>query len=1550
MTSGTDSESRNLPEPTHDAEADLGSRLRREQVHAALFGEAKEPARVDRFVLLEPIGAGGMGELYTAYDAHLERKIALKLVRTGRGGGKADARLLREAQALARLSHPNVVSVYEVGKADDRVFVAMEYVRGQTLAAWLEQTASLPERRRVHDLLVLFRDAGRGLAAVHQAGIAHRDFKPDNVLVGDDGRVRVVDFGLARNTQDSTDERSVDVDDTEASEVGSGGDSKPDEVDPRTPDVEVGTLTATGTLLGTPRYMAPEQWRARRGDSRSDQFSFCVSLYFALYRRWPFEAATRPGLRIAVVGGELREPPRKAEVPLRLHAALLRGLATDPEQRWPDLSELLRAIDEALAARRRRPGAWLGAIALAMAATVATVLLIDRGSSRNLAVGQAVDRVERELAAERGRVRVTEQVAALHATGDHAEADAVFAAFAAVPQYAHTRALAQAWLDQAVWLHERGDASGELAALGEAQLASPSAEQRNFALMELARALVRGHRYAQLGATLDVLDEAAGDDDEPSLELMGMHVREAVSRRDFTSAIAWLGYPDAEPLAADLLTLLRQLERASPTDHVVPTLTDPRLTVIAALPSVDLDGDRRNDLLLAAGPSPVQVVGARPGLPKLHELDLRAEGAEGGILFRPVASASSRVGAPNLVLAEIGGERSLFELHGDETERLDAVAVAIAARGTQWVSGDLFAGSGWDGWEGIGAQTIVRRMIGLRRQDGVLQPFDPRPALDAQNSVIEEVAIADLDGDGDDELVAGVGAWWAYDVRVLEPDRADPGRFEPAARRKIGAMSGMISFPAPYGPGHWIAGTLPYTPPSPRVFPPEAPGGMPPGVVLLAWAGLGRPLEVVEHVPLPDSYRPSAGDLDGDGRSELVVQMHPPAIAVLHPTADGSHLVLWIDGVIHHGIHELDGDDDDELIVSDAATGRLMLLGTGDDRMPVLHPRAADSVEAPASLDRALAELWTRAETLARIGLVDQARSAFGELARLAHPGEAALAHRRSAELASRGGLRSEAATFYERADDPDSLGRAVELYEQIHAFTEAARVAERLAGHTEFDEAMRETWRTRAVVLHRRAEPEVALEFDFDEPLDERWRIARPGLLRREPGGLRVESLGAPDPRLLTRRIVWEGDRLQIELDLDLLRLEWGSQLRVALVPIDESGEPSGAAIVERSIGSWGGGDYYVLDFAELTPLEPGSHGEDRPMRGAMPPAGQHHFRLRIDLLAGSDRIWTTVTTLDESGPRDTAVAFERPVPPETLRPGRYALHLQTGIEPWVRGVVRLDRLQVLGARDDLEVAPATRRERVLLAMARGEDEQALELLEAPGDELEPRDAAWLRALTLEQLGRWSQAVPELEQAIADCREPDALARFGHAMLLQPDRFGPTLRSICSADRFLLATWAVTQTTVFQHKDLPDLHRTLTTQLIDLDHHEPGDLAQALATMGLLTSRARGWLMQDVASAAAADLHRVIALSGRWRDAASLTHEQRRDIRRIGSIAHVELAVVLMSRDQHDAAAAELDRALANDLAPEIIADVIAARPVFEPLHQSSLWSRVTSAQLGAQ
>ncbi|MCX4240847.1 serine/threonine-protein kinase [Paraliomyxa miuraensis] len=318
---------------------DLPALAMRAQVGAALFGDDAAPLKIGRYEVLETLGMGGMGVVYAAWDESLGRRVALKLL-PGKhvGSTRERARLAREAQALAKLSHPNVVHVYEVGEHEHGVFVAMELVEGVSLREWQLRATRTPE-----ELVEVYLQAGRGLAAAHRAGLVHRDFKPANVLVGNDGRVRVVDFGLAQGPG--------------LAAATTSGTGRTLSVPPQSP------VTRTGALAGTPAYMAPEQIAGHEADARADQFSFCVALYEALAGCRPFGVGA---LRLASEPGVPPRPTRGARrIPLLLDRALRRGLAIEPSRRFLDMDALLRAI-EARAIWRRRAWSLGGPIALGL--------------------------------------------------------------------------------------------------------------------------------------------------------------------------------------------------------------------------------------------------------------------------------------------------------------------------------------------------------------------------------------------------------------------------------------------------------------------------------------------------------------------------------------------------------------------------------------------------------------------------------------------------------------------------------------------------------------------------------------------------------------------------------------------------------------------------------------------------------------------------------------------------------------------------------------------------------------------------------------------------------------------------------------------------------------------------------------------------------------------------------------------------------------------------------------------------------------------------------
>lgn len=307
---------------------------------------ARQPSNrrtIGRYQILERLGKGGMGVVWAAHDPHLKRKVAVKLLRPDIEDAVHEERLLTEARAMARLSHPNVVHVYDAAADDGQLFVAMELVDGTNVARWLREG-----RRTWPEVLGVFLAAGRGLAAAHAADIVHRDFKPSNVLLSRDGRVLVTDFGLARATALEPDADRVRADIAAAGALG--------------PTFH----TVTGTLIGTPAFMAPEQFPGGTADARSDQFAFCVALYHSLYEVHPFGAAAATGAPSLL--GELPSRPPDTDVPRPIFAILTRGMARDPDARYPDLHSLLDDLGGAMPAARRRVtlagAAAAGAVAL----------------------------------------------------------------------------------------------------------------------------------------------------------------------------------------------------------------------------------------------------------------------------------------------------------------------------------------------------------------------------------------------------------------------------------------------------------------------------------------------------------------------------------------------------------------------------------------------------------------------------------------------------------------------------------------------------------------------------------------------------------------------------------------------------------------------------------------------------------------------------------------------------------------------------------------------------------------------------------------------------------------------------------------------------------------------------------------------------------------------------------------------------------------------------------------------------------------------------------
>ncbi|MBN2493830.1 MAG: tetratricopeptide repeat protein [Deltaproteobacteria bacterium] len=474
---------------------------------------------VGRFVILDFLGAGGMGVVYAAYDPSLDRKVALKFLRSGRAAPAEEdayrARLMREAQALARISHPHVLAVYDVGLFRDRIFVAMEYVEGGTLRSWLE------EPRSWREIVERFFQAGRGLAAVHAAGLVHRDFKASNVLVSKDGLVKVTDFGLARPSADLQGESGKAKTASLPREEGASA---------RAPALYT-PMTHTGEFLGTPVYMAPELIEGRAADARSDQYAFCVALYEGLYGQRPFAGKNLEELSARILEGRIDPPPAGKRVPSWLQQLLQRGMRLKPDERYPSMESLLDRLESHPGRRRRR---WLAtSLVLAVLLAFSLLWLILRPGAERTPCGKSAQNlagiwdVERKLDVQRaflktGQPFAQESFRAVERTLDYYTRDWV---------RMHTQACEATWV--------RGEQS--------------------HALLDL-RMQCLNRRLAELSALVDLFSQAdaqvVGQSAQASTKLTGL-----TGCADFQLLTAQVSPPEEPGLRARVERLSAKLAR-----------------------------------------------------------------------------------------------------------------------------------------------------------------------------------------------------------------------------------------------------------------------------------------------------------------------------------------------------------------------------------------------------------------------------------------------------------------------------------------------------------------------------------------------------------------------------------------------------------------------------------------------------------------------------------------------------------------------------------------------------------------------------------------------------------------------------------------------------------------------------------------------------------------------------------------------------------------------------------------------------------------------------
>jgi hypothetical protein len=1471
--------------------------------------------RLGRYVLLDMIGAGGMSVVYRAVDPELARHVAIKILRRGHGQGEGSTRerwrgrLLAEAQAMAKLQHPNVLAVHDVGAVGDDVFIAMEMIAGQTLAQWITSP------RPVDAIVTTYAAAARGLAAAHAAGLVHRDFKPSNVMVGDDGRVRVLDFGVARTVTDRDEERTPPR----------YADGTPTSAPAATPAPPAG-LTQAGSLVGTPGYMAPEQASGVTSTVACDQFSFAVALYEALWDRKPFPARGRSDMRSYIGQRRAVEPPTRGRVPARLRRAVMRALEPDPAQRHPSMDALIAELDAAVAAKRRRR------LALAATATIAAAASLSGGSSLWRSHAAAEAERAREASA-RARLDATEvRVAELTTSGRVADADSAFLAFARLDEHRGTDALALGWQHRAAALRGQGKGDEEIAAWAAAWGSAPGPVRQAEALLGLAGAFHRRWDWAGLDVVLARMDGGLADALGASRGAVApLELAAHLSRRDLSRAAAdlaaWRGSADralAEPLAA--APVIAALATATPTgvaaDNIVAT---------------ELDGAPAF-LALGAGGRAVHALRADRGLTIAWTAPLLADGPSG-------------IGPATEIwpLAPVPGELYLLAFHrGIDQSRAVLYRVERGALHVEvsWPENQLGDAAAID-LDGDGRREILvgtgpysRHLLRLDRTATGWTPTDAYPDTGAEASDVLAVVAADLDGDRKDEIAVSIGPWAAYDVRVVTPG---PAGLVTVARHELGTVDAMA--PITIDGRRRLAAAKSDLWPSKHALPDGDHYGAPAGIHLLAWQG-GK-LTPVDRVLAPRAMGRPRGlhlsrlvvaDLDGDGRDDMVANVHLAGasahVLLARQQDDGHFATALVGGIEVQLAAELDGEPGAELVVRFSDDRGLWILGAGAVPVPpVPRGRPADGAQLrPPDADRdpAIARMWTRGEDLAAMGLAAPAAEVFDQIAELASPLRDA-ARRRAGHLWSAEGQLDRAAERFEAAGvrDPRDALRAAELRATLHDVDAAVAIATRVASRADVGADDRRAATAMIAALEpMRSAP--SLDIGFADPMAPAWNVLAPEALHRDLrlGALRVDAFGGSD-RLAELPVAIGADWIRLTVELDVDRTEWGSGIEVALVR--GGGGPDDHVGV--GVAAYGGGGILERRPGCLVPGQDDPIGPALPIEGAAAPSS---LVLTVDYVPSRRTAWCTVAA------RDGRVIERRLITVRgSLGEGPRMLVVRRGgdeavVHPmWASAAIR--RIGARGLRAlEVDQEPLQRSHRLLVE---GDASGALAGYDA---DPAPRDASWVvgRIVALDALGRRGEAAAVARSA---ARGPAAAAverSLWHLVRGNDRAFAPIVQAMLGREHAMhfVAFWYYVLKVHIEERSVQELV-TGSAGTAPLPMATP---AERYAAAVLLAQRGDAWWRLGHFAAVRADLEQAITLGTPLRDRAPPPGAPPVALRDHLAAAHVVLAAVAAAGGDDDGALAHARSAMELGSYPDQVRDHLAAHAELAARRGRAGWEAV--------
>ncbi len=1106
------------------------------------------PVRIGRFFVLELLGAGGMGRVYAAYDPQLDRRIALKMVHeSGHDGAHTEwrSRLIREAQAMARISDPHVVAVHDVGSHESAVFIAMELIEGSTLGHWLTV-----DDRPWPDIVAMFIGAGEGLDAAHRVGLVHRDFKPANVLVGQDGRPRVGDFGLARFGQD-----------TLRTTHGEG-------------EIWVQDLTVAGSVVGTPAYMAPEQLEAGTVDARTDVFAFAVALWEALFGVFPYPGGTvRERMAVARVC-----PPdpgqRAAEIPKWVTAVVARGLAYEPAARWPGMRPFLAALRADPDAERRRRwrqlGRGFGFLGLGAVLTIAGVVAVSQ--ARTYARNAAADRVLDRTIAE---------IQALTDDGHHETASASFALFAAEPDHAQTPALARGyrwWAEQR--LHQQ-DLDGALAAYVASYAEAPDPSDRHLALRGLAELYGRRGNWDNVHSVLEtlVLQQPSTLQDDAMAMLA---VQAATARLDLHAAASLSEQAPAGSQARAWAAVLAALAPATPVETPVHRMFPVELDGQAAvlLGHLDPSADSGWRWRLAA---------ATPGLPSEQVLDFGS-----WVVF----GAATVQGRPVLTLSTAHDNFHMISMAVAPWDRRGLGAVTEVSTGRPFAQ--AVADLDHNGLEELylGAAGDTRQIFGLRPSATGWDRWSPHPPTNATASDINALLIDDFDGDGRDEILAAAGAWRAWDLRLFDHHLTDLTLLD---RVKLGHIAKLARFDGPHGPEVLALKSSDQFWSAPEFFPDGDHCGAAAG--LYRFRVKDRRLEWVGFEAITGGHGLTVTDLDGDGTDEILVS-HNRGLSLFRADEDNQLDALYLRSVEVLGDFEGDGDPGRELAIrSDFG---FWTFGAGTTAVPVFHGNERTNIAAmapPQDLadDPLNHQRWQRGEELRALGLHRFAADRFVALADgVGQPELRSIALARAAQLRLvHDDDPQTVAQLFEAAASPGPakwLRPAIDAYLQAGDLASGVRVAERLMQARGVDPELR----LEAAALANRWRPLAtqtpAIDLRFGRPLASNVVLVDPLMLRLDliQGALNVTLTQEGSALEIPVRGGEQGNWI-LELDFTIDHLDYAMHVlfgirgadRTAPAPIVEFGLAGGIEGGNLRVSAVGGrnqaGDAGVIDLAAV-------------------------------------------------------------------------------------------------------------------------------------------------------------------------------------------------------------------------------------------------------------------------------------------------------------------------------------------------------------------------------